>query len=171
MKSDYIGEKTRIDFPLLAGIIEEEPSDESDNNGLFGTATDFIDPRCRLLDMLTPDKKKDILGYFVWLLLDKYSKGISHKTLKTCLRKDSARLGAAEMTPDVRSIGRFLGSRTLQEVTWHRCGNDECLYAWIGAVHQSQFEAKDSPDCCTLRYTRKSGALVPKQFFYYFCAF
>lgn len=138
---------------------------------MFGSATTFLDPRFRLLDMLTPNATQNRLSYLVELLLDKYRKGISNEALKTRLRKDSAAFGALEMPTDARGIGRFLGSRKLVEVTRHRCSNDECSYAWIGSVHPSKFDANDCcPDCGTLRYIRKGGTLVPRRCYYYFGA-
>jgi hypothetical protein len=121
--------------------------------------------------MLTPDAKQNRLSYLVELVLDKFRKGISNKALKTRLRKDSTTFGATDMRTDIRSIGKFLGSRTLEEVTRHRCGNDECSHAWIGAVDPVDFDSNDCcHDCGTARYTRKGGKLVPRRIFYYFGA-
>ena len=169
---DYVGTNHKRDVPLLGEEdIVEDAEDGNDIHGLFGYATDFLDPSYRLLDLLTPHAKQNRLSYLVELLLDKYSKGISNEALKIRLRKDSIAFGAEEMPTDVRSIGRFLGARTLQEVTRHRCGNDECSYAWIGEVHFTKFDVYDCClDCGTPRYKRKKGALVPQRVFFYFGA-
>ena len=66
------------------------------------------------------------LSYLVELFLDKYNKGISNEALKIRLRKDSASFGAENMPTDIRCIGKFLGSQTAEEVTRHRCGQDDC---------------------------------------------
>ena len=86
-KKDCIGGNMQRDPPILAGHIDDEPREEFEFTGLFGSATNFIDPRYRLLDMLTPDAKQSQLSYLVELLLDKYRKGISNEALKTRLRK------------------------------------------------------------------------------------
>ena len=168
---DFIGSNKERGLPVLAGYADDEPIEEFHIAGVFGSATTFLDPRYRLLDMLTPNATQNRLSYLVELLLDKYRKGISNEALKTRLRKDSAAFGALEMPTDARCIGRFLGSRKLVEVTRHRCSNDECSYAWIGSVHPSKFDANDCcPDCGTQRYIRKGGTLVPRRCYYYFGA-
>jgi hypothetical protein len=73
------------------------------------------------------------------------------------------------MPANIRTIGKFQGSITLQEVTRHRCGDDECSHTWIGSVDHFQFDAND---CClgcgTPKYPRKGEKLVPMRVFYYF---
>ena len=144
-KNDYVGGDTRRDLPILAENNEEEPRDINANPGLFGNATYFLDPKNWPLDLLTPDAKQNRRSYLVELLLDKFRKRICNEALKTRLRKDSAAFGVADMPTNIRSIGKFLRSITLQKVTRHRCGNDECSHAWIGSVDPFQF---DSNDCC-----------------------
>ena len=110
--------------------------------------TDFLDPRYCLLDLLTPTATQNRLSYLVELLIDKSRKRISNEALKERLKKDVATFGAKDMPTDVRAIGRFLGARSLQEVTRHRCGGDECSYAWIGAADECNFNLNDvCPEC------------------------
>ncbi len=116
----FIGSNKERDVPVLAGYADDEPMEEFQIAGVFGSATTFLDPRCHLLDMLTPNATQNRLIYLVELLLDKYRKGISNEALKTRLRKDSAAFGALEKPMDARCIGRFLGSRKLVEFTRHR---------------------------------------------------
>jgi hypothetical protein len=121
--------------------------------------------------MLTPDAKQNRLSYLVELMLHKLRKGISNEVLKTRIRKDSTTFGATDMPTNIRSIGKFLGSRTLSEVIRHRCGNDECSHAWIGSVDSFLFDSNDCySDCGNARYTRKGRKLVPRRIFYYFGA-
>jgi len=72
--------------------------------------------------MMTPDAKQNRLSNLVKLVLDKFRKGICNEALKTQFRKDSAAFCVADMPTYIQRIGKFLGSRTLQEVTRHRCG-------------------------------------------------
>ena len=139
---------------------------------MWGTGTDFLDPRYNLLDLLTPTATQNRLSYLVELVIDQAAKHISNEAVKLRLRKDAAAFGAKEMPTDVRSISRHLGARTLAEVTRHRCGNDECSYAWIGVVSPSNYNAKDKcPECATPRYkTVGEGILKPQRLFYYFGA-
>ena len=75
------------------------------------------------------------------------------------------------MHGDVRAISRFLGARTVAEVTRHLCGNTACSYAWIGAVSPSEFDSTEvCPDCGTPRYSRQGAQLKPQRKFYYFGA-
>jgi hypothetical protein len=75
-KNDYIGGNTQRDLHVLAGHIDDKPREEFKFTGLFGSATIFFDPRCRLMDIPTPDAKQNRLSYLVELLWDKYRKGI-----------------------------------------------------------------------------------------------
>ena len=105
------------------------------------------------------------------LVLDKSQKRISNEAIKVRLRKDTAAFGATDMPTDVRGIGRYLGARTIQEVTRHRCAKTECSYAWIGAVSPSEFKSGDKcPDCGTPRYKLVGAKLKPQRVFYYFGA-
>jgi hypothetical protein len=170
-RNDYVGGGTGSDLHVLAEYVEEELGDINANPGLFGNATLFFDPRNRPLDMLPPDAKRNRLSFLVELVLDKFRKRISNEALKTRLRKDSTTFGATDIPTDIRSIGKFLVSRTLQEATRNRCGNDECSHAWIGALDPFDFDSNDCClDCGTARYTRKGGKLVPRRIFYYFGA-
>ena len=110
-------------LPLFANVSDEEP-DEHRDHGVFGTGADFLDERYCLFDKLTPTANQNRLSYLVELLLDKYNKGISNEALKLRLRKDAIAFGADNMPTDIRSIAKFLGSRTVNEVTRHRCVND-----------------------------------------------
>ena len=60
--------------PLLANYLDEEPGENPDH-GVFGTGTDFLDPRYCLLDKLTPTANQNRLSY-----LD--NKGNSNEALK-----------------------------------------------------------------------------------------
>ena len=81
------------------------------------------------MDKLSPYANQNLLSYRVELWPDKYNKDISNEALKIRLRKDSATFGDDNMPTDIRSIGKFLGSRTVEEVTCHRCGTYDCSYA------------------------------------------
>ena len=103
------------------------------------------------------------------LVLDKANKQISNEGIKVRLRKDAAAFGAKDMPIDVRAISRYLGARTVEEITRHRCGNIECSYAWVGAVSPSAFDLTDAcPDCGTPRYMRVGAKVKPQRQFYYF---
>jgi hypothetical protein len=80
--------------------------------------------------------------------------------------------GAKDLPNDVRAIGRYLGARTLSEITRHRFGNDDCSFAWIGPVRYSDFNSQDAClDCGTSRYKITSAHLLePRSTFYYFGA-
>lgn len=167
--------KTQIALPNLVPEIDDNEERETDSNlavhGLVTSGTDFLDPRYRLLDLLTPTATQNRLSYFVELLIDKYEKQISNEALKHRIRKDSAAFGALDMPIDVRGLGRFLGSRSIHEVTRHRCGNPECCYAWIGAVAKCDYHSSDvCPDCGTPRYVVVRGVLKPQRVFFYFGA-
>jgi hypothetical protein len=112
-------------------------------DGLVSSDSHFLDPRYNLLDMLTPTASQNRLSYLVELVIDKCQKGISNEAVKLRIRKDAAAFAADDMPTDVRGIGRYLGARTLKEVTRHRCGNDECSYAWSGAVDPNNFDIGD----------------------------
>jgi hypothetical protein len=107
----------------------------------------------------------------VELIIDKLKKHISNEALKLRLRKGSAAFGVLNIPIDVRGIGRFLGARSIDEVTRHRCGNIECSYSWIGAVRKSDHDSFDvCPDRGTPRYVLVRGILKPQRVFYYFGA-
>jgi len=111
------------------------------------------------------------LSYLVELIIDKLKKHISNEALKLRLRKGSAAFGVHNIPTDVRGIGRFLGARSIDEVTRHRCGNIECSYSWIGAVRKSDHDSFDvCPDRGTPRYVLVRGILKPQRVFYYFGA-
>ena len=94
------------------------------------------------------------------LLISKYGKQISNEALKQRLRKDYAVFGALDMPANVRGIGKFPGSRSIHEVTRHRCGGLECSYSWIGAVAKSDYDSSDiCPECGTPRYVLVRGRL------------
>ena len=157
-------------LPLLANVSDEEP-DEHRDHGVFGTGTDFLDERYCLLDKLTPTANQNRLSYLVELLLDKYNKGISNEALKLRLRKDAIAFGADNMPTDIHSIAKFLGSRTCDEVTRHRCVNNDCSYAWLGVVPPRDYDSNDRcPDCDSPRYIRKGGKLLPQRVLFYFGA-
>ena len=139
---------------------------------MLSTGTDFLDPKYNLLDLLTPTATQNRLSYLVELVIYQAAKQISNEAVKLRLRKDAAAFGANDMPTDVRSISRYLGARTLAEVTRHRCGNDACSYAWIGAVSPSNFNAEDKcPECAHPRYKKVGEALLrPQRVFYYFGA-
>ena len=141
------------------------------DHGFPSSENDFLDPRFCLLDLLTPTATQNRLSYLVELLIDKYKKRISNEAVKERLRKDAAAFGAENMPTDVRAIGRFLGARSLQEVTRHRCGGDDCSYAWIGVIDESQYDFNDvCPECGYPRYVLDRGKLRPHRVFYYFGA-
>jgi hypothetical protein len=157
-------EESSVEAQVEDGVTSEGP--------MWGTDTDFLDPKYNLLDLLTPTATQNRLSYLVELVIDQAAKHISNEAVKLRLRKDAAAFGAKDMPTDVRSISRHLGARTLAEVTRHRCGNDACSYAWIGAVSPSNFKAEDvCPECGTPRYkTVGAGLLKPQRVFYYFGA-
>ena len=75
------------------------------------------------------------------------------------------------MPTDIRSIGSYLGARTLNDVVRHRCGNDDCSYAWIGIVNMSVADYTECcPNCGTTRYEKVGGKYNPRRCFYYFGA-
>ncbi len=51
--------------------------------------------------------------------------------------------GALDMPSDVRGIGRFLGARSINDVTRHRCGDSDCYFAWIGAVAKADYDSSN----------------------------
>ena len=141
------------------------------DHGFPSSESDYLDPQYRLLDLLTPNATQNRLSYLVELLIDKSKKQISNEAVKERLRKDAAAFGASDMPSDVRAIGRFLGARSLNEVTRHRCGGDDCSYAWIGAVDKDKFNSNDvCPECGHPRYVLDRGKLKPVRVFYYFGA-
>ncbi len=80
--------------------------------------------------------------------------------MKERLRKDAVEFGAENMPTYVRAIGRFLGARSLQEVTRHRCGGDDCSYAWIGVIDECQYDFNDvCLECGYPRYVLDRGKL------------
>ena len=157
-----------------ASLSADEGSEQNnvfEEDALLGTGVEFLDPRYRLLDKLTPTATQNRLSYLVELVLDKCRKRISDEAIKVRLRKDAAAFGAADMPVDVRGISRFLGARTLKEVTRHRCGNNECSFTWIGAVPENHFDFNDCcPECGTTRYIREGKQVRPRRVFYYFGA-
>jgi hypothetical protein len=110
---------------------------------LWGTGTDFLDPKYIILDLLTPTTKQTRLSYLAELVIEQAAKHISNEAVKLRLRKDAAAFGAKKMPINVRSINQHLGARTTTEVTRHRCGNDACFYAWIGVISPSNLNAED----------------------------
>ncbi len=54
---DFIGSNKPTCLLVLAGYIDDEPREEIDFTWLFGSATNFLHPRYRLLDMLKPNAK------------------------------------------------------------------------------------------------------------------
>ncbi len=60
---DFIGLNKPKGLLVLAGYIDDEPREESEFTGLFGSSTNFLDPRNRLLDMLTPNAKQNRFDY------------------------------------------------------------------------------------------------------------
>ncbi len=66
------------------------------------------------------------------------------------------------MPTDIRSIGKFLGSRTVEEATRHRDRKDDCSYAWLGVVHPMDCDSNDRcHDCDLPRYISKGTTLAP----------
>ena len=122
------------------------------------------------MDFLAPIATQNRLSYLVELVKDQAAKHISNEAVKLRVRKDAAAFGANEMPTDIRSISRHLGARTLAEVTRHRCGNDACYYAWIGAVSPTNYNVEDiCQECATPRYkTVGEGILKPQRLLYYF---
>ena len=75
------------------------------------------------------------------------------------------------MPGDVWAISRYLGARTVGEVTRHLCGNKEYSYARIGTVSPSEFDSTDVCLACGIpRYSREGAKLKPNRKFYYFGA-
>jgi hypothetical protein len=142
-----------------APVMDTENSEEP----MWGTGTDCLDPKYNLLDQLTPTATQNRLSYLVELVIDQAAKRISNEAVKLRLQKNAGAFGAKEMSTDVRSISRYLGARTLSEVTRHRCGTDACSYAWIGVVSPTNYNAEDiCPKCATPRYkTVGEGILIP----------
>ena len=60
--AEILKETYYLQLPVHVGNMDEELGEECENNGLFGTATLLIDPKYRLLDMLTPDAKQNRLS-------------------------------------------------------------------------------------------------------------
>ena len=59
----------------------------------------------------------------------------------------------------------------MQEVTRHRCNNDECSIACSCAVDPYDFDINDRcPECGTKGYKRESRKIKPRRVFYYFGA-
>ncbi len=76
-KIDNFGTSTQRNMHLLAEkCIVEGAKDGKDIHGMFGTATNVLGPKYRVLDMLNPHGKQNRLSYLVELLFDKHSKGI-----------------------------------------------------------------------------------------------
>jgi hypothetical protein len=73
-------------MPNIAPEIDDEEERDIDGNsigyGVVSSGTDFLDPRFRLLDLLTPTATQNRLSYLVELLLGKYGKQISNEALK-----------------------------------------------------------------------------------------
>jgi hypothetical protein len=165
-----VGVGIQKDVPVLANYSDDELGENRDH-GVFGTGTNFLDPSYCLMDKLTPTANQHRISYLVELLLDKYNKGISNEALKLRLRKDAAVFVADNMPTDIRNIGKFLGSRTVEEITRHRCGRDDCSYARSGVVHPRDYDYNDRcPDCNSTRYIRKGEKFVPQRVFFYFGA-
>jgi hypothetical protein len=165
-----IGLNNAVNIEEVNEDVDEE-ADSAPEHGILGTGTNFLDPRYNLLELLTPTATQNRLSYLVELVLDKAQKQISNEAVKVRLRKDASAFGAKGMPGDVRAISRYLGARTVAEVTRHLCGNSECSYAWIGAVSPSEFDSTDvCPDCGTPRYSREGAQLKPQRKFYYFGA-
>jgi hypothetical protein len=123
------------------------------------------------LELLTPTASQNRLSYLVELVLDKANKKINNESIKVRLRKDVAAFGAIDIPTDIRAISRYLGSRTIAEITRHCCGNKECSYSWIGVVCPSKFDSRDvCLDCGTPRYKLMGAKLIPQRQFYYFGA-
>jgi hypothetical protein len=163
-KSNGVG--SLVEVPLDDDVDGVNEADFED--GLVSTDCKFLDPRYNLLDMLTPTARQNRLSYLVELVLDKCQKGISNEAVKLRIRKDAAAFGAENLPTDVRGIGRYLGARSLQEVTRHRCSNDECSFAWSGAVDPKDFDINDTcPECGTHRYKREGRKIKPRRVFYY----
>ena len=133
--------------------------------------TQFLDSRYNLLELLTPTATQNRLSHLVELVLDKENNKISNEAIKVRLRKDVVAFDAIDMPPDIRAISRYLGARTIAEITRHCCGNKECSYSWIGVVCPSKFDSRDvCPDCGTPRYKLMGAKLIPRIKFYYFGA-
>ena len=155
--------------PAIAASNSSHETDREDTeadlfmgSGMMSTGTQFLDSRYNLLELLTPTATQNRLSYLVELVLDKANKKISNEALKVRLRKDVAAFGAIDMPTDIRAIGRYLGARTIAEITRHMCGNKECSYCWIGVVCPSKYDSRDvCPDCDTPRYKLKGGKLSP----------
>jgi hypothetical protein len=147
---------------------EADDVNEADfEDGLVSTNSNFFDPRYNLLDMLTPIASQNRLSYLVELVIDKSQKFISNEAVKLQIRKDAATFGAEDLPTDVRGVGRYLGARTLQEVTRHRSNKDECSFAWPGAVDPHDFDINDRcPECGTARYKREGRKIKPQRVFY-----
>ncbi len=109
----------------------------------MSTDSKFLDPRYNLLDVLTLTASHYRLSYLIELVIDKCQKGISNEAAKLRIRKDAAALDADDLPIDVHRIRRYLGARTLQEVTRHRRSNDECSNTWLGAVNPNDFGIND----------------------------
>jgi len=126
---------------------------------IHDTDTYFLDTRFRLLDLLTPTATQNRLSYLVELMLDKSKKRISNEAIKVRLRKDSLTFGAQDMPTDVRGIGKFVGARSVSDVTRHRCGGNDCSYAWIGAVEERDYDRNEvCPECGHPRYIIDRGS-------------
>ncbi len=78
---------------------------------------------------MTPTATQNRLSYLVELVLDKTDKQISNEAVKVRLRKDAAAFAAEDMPCDIRAISRYLGARTVLDVTRHLCNNKDCSYA------------------------------------------
>jgi hypothetical protein len=159
--------------PVMQSVEDDISVGENDipYHGFPSSDTDFLDPRYCLLDLLTPTATQNRLSYLVELIIDKCQKRISNEALKERLRKDGIAFGAKDMPTDVRAIGRFLGCRSLQDVSRHRCAGEHCSYAWIGAVDERDFDSNDvCPECGEARYVLDCGKLKPRRVFFYFGA-
>ena len=97
-------EEDSVEAHVEDGVTSEGP--------MWGTDTDFLDPKYNLLDLLAPSATPNRLSYLVELVKDQAAKHISNEAVKLRLRKGAAAFGDKDMPTDVRSISRLLGART-----------------------------------------------------------
>jgi len=115
---------------------------------------------------VAPGALQNKVSYCIDYYLDKSDKKVSNEFIRKRLRREAAVFGA-DLPGDIRRLAKDIGSRKLEDVVRHKCG--DCDYAWIGPVSPRDFHLSHvCPDCGSPRYHMTSTGIKPVSTFFYF---
>jgi hypothetical protein len=115
---------------------------------------------------VAPEASQNKISYCIDYYLDKSHKKVSNEFIRKRLRRE-ADVFVADAPGDIRRLAKGIGTRNLEDVVRHKCGN--CDYDWRGPVSARDFDLSHvCPDYGSPRYCKTSTGIQPASTFFYF---